>query len=677
MSKKILKSLPIILVLVLLVSISISKASTNTINLKGYAWSENIGWLSFNSANLVTASNAEEDDAATYAVTMSTTTGSSIATLGGTAWSENIGWVSFDRSNTGNPPQNDIGSGTGPIAQFNTNTGKVEGWARALAGDSSGTTLPALSYSTTTMVLNGQTGSMDQDIIITNNTSGTISAVRATILTPSPTYSSPTYSGITVPLNPYYLVANPNTGCSYQPLSPFSPIYEYGIDSSGRYFIQSNFPLGPGQSVTIHAMYYSGCRVYTNIAYSVSPAIKIPEPVIPAGAIQLINGVSATSNTTLLGHPVNVTWFANAVNTAYTYPTTHNSYAFQYSDDSGSTWHTAYGNNNGPVFVTAKAGSANQSQIVDFGVSQTNSPVLASRLYKIFAFPSGNYGQSDPDTYSLPNVVSSSSGWDGWISLSSTTQYTSPTPSGNGGVTFASTTGSFNGFAWGSDVVGWLDFRLVSCGTDCGGTPPVTPTNLSGTCSNSIDTAAETVTWTINPSGGNDTYRYKWNSASQSTVGTYTKPYSLVDTSVTAPTITLYDTASPQASLVITCIDVAVNGAITGGTGKMWLNNDPAKSLNVIKILTGRTTKVNWELPPIADGYTCNRINTTKILPEWVQNDVTADSPNGTNAYVTEPIPTKDIYDIDIQCTRASPAPMSINLGPVKIIVTDTILGEN
>jgi hypothetical protein len=362
--------------------------------------------LSFNSNNLVTAFNTEENDRGVYAVTMSTTTGSDIATLGGTAWSENIGWVSFDRSNTGNPPQNDIGSGTGPIAQFNTNTGKVEGWARALAGDS----------------------------------------------------------------------------------------------------------------------------------------------------------------TTL-------------------------------------------------------------------------------------------------------------SGWDGWISLSSTTQYTSPTPSGNGGVTFASTTGSFNGFAWGSDVVGWLDFRLVSCGTDCGGTPPVTPTNLSGTCSNSTDTAANTVTWTINPSGGNGAYQYEWNLASQSTVATYTKLYTTTDTSVTAPTITLYDTASPQESLVITCDAVPVNGATTGGTGKMWLNNDPAKSLNVIKILTGRTTKVNWGLPTTG-GYTCNRINTTNTLPGWLLTGETVSHANGS-AFTTSAIPVKGIYDIDIQCTRASPAPISINLGPVKIIVTDTILGEN
>lgn len=43
-------------------------------------------------------------------------------------------------------------------------------------------------------------------------------------------------------------------------------------------------------------------------------------------------------------------------------------------------------------------------------------------------------------------------GWDGWISLSGS----------NYGPTFNNTTGSFSGYAWGSDVVGWLDFSRVT-----------------------------------------------------------------------------------------------------------------------------------------------------------------------------------------------------------------------
>lgn len=52
----------------------------------------------------------------------------------GSAWSENIGWVSFDRSVTKNPPSAPFNTGSGPIAQVDWATGKVTGWARALAG---------------------------------------------------------------------------------------------------------------------------------------------------------------------------------------------------------------------------------------------------------------------------------------------------------------------------------------------------------------------------------------------------------------------------------------------------------------------------------------------------------------------------------------------------------------
>lgn len=49
--------------------------------------------------------------------------------------------------------------------------------------------------------------------------------------------------------------------------------------------------------------------------------------------------------------------------------------------------------------------------------------------------------------------------WDGWISLSGT-KNTSPDMSGAGGVTYKSD-GAFVGFAWGTNVMGWVDFSGV------------------------------------------------------------------------------------------------------------------------------------------------------------------------------------------------------------------------
>ncbi|MCD6085922.1 PKD domain-containing protein [bacterium] len=93
----------------------------------GFAWSENIGWISFNSAS--------DGSPIDYGVKIDTSTGN----LSGYAWSENIDWISFNRSDTGSPPLDDqCPSGT-CIAKVDdpgnlkiTNV-KIKGWARALA----------------------------------------------------------------------------------------------------------------------------------------------------------------------------------------------------------------------------------------------------------------------------------------------------------------------------------------------------------------------------------------------------------------------------------------------------------------------------------------------------------------------------------------------------------------
>ncbi len=99
---------------------NVGAASTD--NVSGWAWSENIGWISFN--------NTSDGSATAYGVKVDAITGD----FSGTAWSSNIGWVSFNRSATNNPPSAPFNGGSGPIADYNKNTGKVTGWARALVG---------------------------------------------------------------------------------------------------------------------------------------------------------------------------------------------------------------------------------------------------------------------------------------------------------------------------------------------------------------------------------------------------------------------------------------------------------------------------------------------------------------------------------------------------------------
>ncbi|MDP3057056.1 MAG: PKD domain-containing protein [bacterium] len=103
-----------------------------TDNVAGYAWSENIGWISFNSVNCDANNDGKSEGAVgcpaagtnmvAYGVNLNTDN-----TLSGYAWSENIGWISFN-------PAAVIGCPAGTCQpRYNSGTGEFLGWARALA----------------------------------------------------------------------------------------------------------------------------------------------------------------------------------------------------------------------------------------------------------------------------------------------------------------------------------------------------------------------------------------------------------------------------------------------------------------------------------------------------------------------------------------------------------------
>src|SRR3989344_1007934 len=65
-------------------------------------------------------------------LTIPTAESSTAENVTGYAWSEHIGWISFNGAETGSPPAPPIFAG-GTIAQVQwggTNAGKVSGWAR-------------------------------------------------------------------------------------------------------------------------------------------------------------------------------------------------------------------------------------------------------------------------------------------------------------------------------------------------------------------------------------------------------------------------------------------------------------------------------------------------------------------------------------------------------------------
>ena len=101
-------------------------------NVNGFAWSENIGWVSMNSSNC----DANNDGLADGAVAGCPLAGVSISNYGvnidslgnfsGFAWSENIGWIQFD-------PVGPYPASPNYSAKMDTATGAVTGWARALS----------------------------------------------------------------------------------------------------------------------------------------------------------------------------------------------------------------------------------------------------------------------------------------------------------------------------------------------------------------------------------------------------------------------------------------------------------------------------------------------------------------------------------------------------------------
>jgi hypothetical protein len=130
-----------------------AQAAAGDVPLLGFAWSENIGWISFNSLNCdnlpAPAGDGQSDGGpgcptlgdivASYSVIIN-----AADELSGYAWSENIGWIRFNPAG----PYPVCPGATCPIdpsypAKYTPATKKITGWARACAGlDDAGDGIP-------------------------------------------------------------------------------------------------------------------------------------------------------------------------------------------------------------------------------------------------------------------------------------------------------------------------------------------------------------------------------------------------------------------------------------------------------------------------------------------------------------------------------------------------------
>ena len=111
----------------------------------GYGWSENVGWMSFTSRNCDgndngTYEGSAESPAASAGCPSTGTvykyglTIQADETIAGYAWSEHIGWISFDDDDTSNCPTG--GTTCQPRIENDEGVKKMKGWAKALSADS-------------------------------------------------------------------------------------------------------------------------------------------------------------------------------------------------------------------------------------------------------------------------------------------------------------------------------------------------------------------------------------------------------------------------------------------------------------------------------------------------------------------------------------------------------------
>jgi hypothetical protein len=91
-----------------------------SVDVTGWAWSSNTGWISFSDTN------PGEGTGSSYQVKVAKTS-STLGTFNGYAWSSNIGWISFNAGDVSGCP-------SAPCTPtINLTTGAVTGWARILS----------------------------------------------------------------------------------------------------------------------------------------------------------------------------------------------------------------------------------------------------------------------------------------------------------------------------------------------------------------------------------------------------------------------------------------------------------------------------------------------------------------------------------------------------------------
>jgi hypothetical protein len=277
-------------------------------------------------------------------------------------------------------------------------------------------------------------------------------------------------------------------------------------------------------------------------------------------------------------------------------------------------------------------------------------------------------------------------GWNGCIELSGP-EHTSPDSSGNQGVTMDTLTGIFNGYAWGGDVVGWINFmptmangttiiNPVTCENNCGPGVPA----ISASCSVSQpDTSSRNVTFSASVHGdGTAPYGYTWYTGETNSDGnpvytslessnsSVTWPYTYSNTTLPGTytsTVIVQDSASHFSASVPCDGYVTIAGSAAQNLSVLLaqaIGQDPNtfNYLPTIQISQGTPFAVKWGIP---DGYVdcLSSITSSKTIPSsWGWNIVTGnDGSYSQGSGLNNPLPlttntaAAGTYKFGLSCT--------------------------
>jgi hypothetical protein len=263
-------------------------------------------------------------------------------------------------------------------------------------------------------------------------------------------------------------------------------------------------------------------------------------------------------------------------------------------------------------------------------------------------------------------MTSRSDGWDGWISLSGT----------NYGATYNSTTGAFGGYAWGSDVVGWVSFALLNAtgnntsNMSCTLTPtPSLASPLPAGGGSVTFNWSSTNTTSCNLAGG--AFSASGGSAGSATWNvTQNTNFILSCANATHPT--------PQTCASQTAV-VTGSTASNPGTKSMWLNNDVNKLLTNVTIHSNRTVPVNWNVANItALGYACRERQVSgPTLAQWSStNGIIPDQSVNNSPQVTLSGLSVGTYILDVSCTDPNSVMTATSTNRVSITVVPGSIQE-